>query len=51
MKKWSPGNMPKGGAQVWNFQNDSGNLKKDIEELKSELTELKKMIKELVDKK
>ena len=50
MKKWSPKNMP-GGDQVWNFQGDSGNLKKDIEELKSELTELKKMIKELVDKK
>ena len=50
MKKWRPKNMP-GGDQVWNFQGDSGNLKKDIEELKSELTELKKMIKELVDKK
>jgi len=51
MKKWSPGNMPKGDAQVWNFQGDSGNLKKDIEELKSELAEMKKMIQELVDKK
>ncbi len=51
MKKWTPENMPKGGAQVWNFQSDSGSLMKDIEELKSELAELKKMIKELVDKK
>ena len=51
MKKWSPGNRPNGGAQVWSFQGDSGKLKKDIEELKSELAELKTMIKELVGKK
>ena len=50
MKKWGSGNMPSGGAQVWNFQGDPGNLKKDLEELKFELAELKKMIKELVDK-
>ncbi len=51
MKKWSPGNMPNGGAQVWSFQGDTGNLKNDIDELKSELAQLKKMIKELIDKK
>ena len=43
--------MPNGSAQVWSFQGESGNLKKDIDELKSELADLKKMIKKLVGKK
>ncbi len=51
MKKWSPGKMPNGGPQVWNFQKDSTDLKKDMEDLKSEMAELKKMLKEMVDKK
>ena len=50
-EKWSPANMPNGSAQVWSFQGESGNLKKDIDELKSELADLKKMIKKLVGKK
>ncbi len=51
MKKWSPGKMPNGGPQVWNFQKDSTDLKKDLDDLKSEMAELKKMLKEMVDKK
>ena len=51
MKKFGAGKMPMGGAQVWNFKDDSSDLKKDLEAIKSEMAELKKMIKEMMDKK
>ncbi len=51
MENFAPPVVANGTGQVFSFQSDSADLKKEITELKTEMTEVKKLLKELIDKK
>ena len=52
LKKYVMPGVGQGGAgQVFKFESDSSDLKKEMAELKSEMADLKKMLKEMINKK